>query len=68
MEQDCMEDNRSQFSQFTSAGTPFTQQPLLREFSYLTVGENTQKVLKGEFEPPPNTDEYTKTPFLPFYT
>ncbi len=47
--QACMEENRSQFSQSTSDGIPFAQQPLLGEFGYLTVGENMQKMLKDDY-------------------
>ncbi len=45
--------------------TPFTCQPLLGEFGYLAVGENAQKELKEEYDPPPNTDVYAK--IIPFY-
>ncbi len=38
---------------------------LLGEFGYIAIRENMQKVLKGEYKPPPNTDEYAKTLLLP---
>ncbi len=59
-EEACMQENKIPFSQSTTAGIPFTRQPLLGDFGYLVVGENAKKVLKGEYEPPPHTDEYAK--------
>ncbi len=40
------------------AGTLFIWELLLGEFRYLVVGENAQKVLKGEYEPPPGRDQH----------
>ncbi len=51
IEQTCMEENKARFLQSLLAGTSFTCQPLLGDFIYLSVGENAQKVLKGEFDP-----------------
>ncbi len=48
------------FHNLWAEGTPVTQEPLLGEFGYLVVGENTQKVLMGEYEPSLRLDKYVE--------
>ncbi len=61
MEQACLAENRSQFSQSTHAKTPFTIQPLLEDFGYLAVRSEAKKVLSGTYEAPPGTGPHAKT-------
>ncbi len=65
MEQASMKENQAQFSQCLATGMPFTQNLLLSDFGYLTVGKKAWKVLKGENLPPPGTDPYV-VKFLSF--
>ncbi len=41
-----MQENQDWFLQSTSAGIPFTQEPLLGEFGYLLVGKKASQVPK----------------------
>ena len=38
--------------------TPFMQQPLLKEFGFLADNDNADRVLNGNYEPPPHIDHY----------
>ncbi len=49
IEQACMQENCSCFSQSTAVGTPFTCEMLLGEFGCLVVGDNVQNLLKGTY-------------------
>ncbi len=58
MERACLTENKARFSQSTWARTPFTQPPLLTDFSYLVAGAQAKEVLRCEFIPPPRFAPY----------
>ncbi len=58
MERACLAENKAQFSQSTWDGTHFTKQHVLRDFGYLAVGPKVQEVLRSEYRPAQDVDQY----------
>lgn len=56
LEAACMKENESKFRQANN--TPFMVSPLLDDFGYLPVGPNADRVLRGEYQPPPDANPY----------
>jgi hypothetical protein len=56
IERACLQENEQRFRQAND--TPFMRSPLVDEFGYLGIGENSRAVLTGEYIPPPNIDKY----------
>jgi hypothetical protein len=56
IERACLHENERRFRQAND--TPFMRSPLVDEFGYLGIGENSRAVLAGEYVPPPNIDKY----------
>ena len=54
-----IKENKQKYHQCEDS-CPFLQYPLIEEFGAYGNTENIEKVLKGEYECPPDTDEFTK--------
>ena len=50
IEKACIKENEGRFRQAND--TPFMVSPLVENFGYLGIGENTQKVMAGTYDPP----------------
>ncbi len=59
MEQACLEENQTHFSQSTQAQTLFTTHLLLEDFRYLAIRHVAKKVLA--YDVPPGMDPHAKS-------
>ena len=54
-----IEENTKRFTRAIEI-SPFCQEPLLSQIGWLGEGPAVEEILAGTYEPPPETDEYTK--------
>jgi hypothetical protein len=57
IEQAIMQENAKKYKQ--SFHTPFLRPPLVTDFGFLGIGQNSEAVLNGKYKPPNNTSPFT---------